>query len=81
MFDATVSVYAQLGCAACHPVVAFLRTSACRSNAPQALQELLALASTAPPPTVINGQVVVGCEPRRLRELLGLPGAAPRSAT
>lgn len=39
---------------------------------PQALQELIDLGSNATPTTVIDGEVIVGFDRRRISELLGI---------
>lgn len=73
-----IVVYVQPGCALCHQEVEFLtghgipfEKKDIRAD-PVALQEVLATGSRRTPTTVIDGDVVIGFDRRRLSEILGI---------
>ena len=73
-----IVVFHGQGCSACHEQMQFLTHHGIAFTAKDvvsdiaARNELLNLGSKTLPTTVIDGEVIVGFEKQRLRELLGL---------
>ena len=74
----TIVLFHGAGCSACHEQIQFFAHHDIKYTAKDvvsdvmARQELVRLGSKTLPTTVIDGNVIVGFEKQRLRELLGI---------
>lgn len=80
-----IIVYHGQGCNACHEEMEFLSRHGIAFDArdvtrdTKARDNLIALGSKTIPTTVIDGQVIIGFELERLKELLGIDTAGETS--
>ena len=79
-----VILYSQPGCAPCFAARMFLKSRAISFEykdiqaSPEALSELMALGSRSTPTLVVNGEVMIGFDPRKLESMLARdPGTEP----
>ena len=85
MAEHTAIDYTQPGCASCQQVKRWLTQQGVpftEHNIPEdeeVLQVLTALGSQGVPTTVIDEQIVIGFDPRRLGEHLGLPAGEEKA--
>ena len=71
-------VYTQPGCPACHQETMFLTQKGVEFEEKNvredldAMQEMVRMGSQATPTTVIDGEAIIGFDPKRISEKLGI---------